>query len=55
MPTPSPASRLTHVAPGQLLTADFYNNLIDAIRDIDRRLAALETHCAPGAGKGIKR
>jgi hypothetical protein len=56
MPKQSPASRLAHVEPGTLLTAAFYNDLIDAIRDLDDRLAALETYCDKSAGKkAIKR
>lgn len=42
MPARSLAVSLKHVAPGQLLTADFVNTLIDAIRQLDRRLAAVE-------------
>jgi hypothetical protein len=52
----SPASRLTHVEPGQLLTAEFYNSLIDAIQDQDQRLADLEKRCGkPAKPKATRR
>jgi hypothetical protein len=50
------ASRLTHVKPGQLLTTEFYNSLIDAIQDQDQRLADLEKRCGkPAKPKATKR
>ena len=50
-----PIKRLHRFEPGHLLTENDLNLFVDAIEDLDRRLAALEAACrssAPAKDKG---
>ena len=53
MPSQSPAvRRLRRFKPGQLVTDQDLNLIVEAIKDLDRRLAAVQAAVRkPGAGK----
>ena len=41
--------------PGALITASFFNLIIDALEDLDARVAALEEGCRAGKAKRPRR
>jgi hypothetical protein len=40
------AKRLRHLEPGDLITADFINAIVDALNSLDARLSAVEARLA---------
>jgi hypothetical protein len=50
----SMSGKLQHLKPGDLITADFMNTIIDAINSLDARLAVVEKRLAKQARLGLE-
>jgi hypothetical protein len=49
------SEKLHHLKPGDLITADFMNAILDALSSLDARLAAAEKRLAKLAGRSPAR